>query len=43
VPLEADFVPSRIVMRAGRYFAHGVPSAVACLDGFPPASRIIES
>jgi hypothetical protein len=39
VPLEADFVPSRVVMAAGRYFAHGAPSAVACLDGSPPAVR----
>ena len=39
MPLEADFVPSRLVMRAGRHFAHGVPSAIACLDGSPPALR----
>src|ERR1035441_1031846 len=39
VPLEADLVPARVVMAAGRYFAHGAPSAVACLDGYPSALR----
>src|ERR1700687_1604975 len=39
VPLEADLVPSRVVMVASRHFAHGAPSAVACLDGSQPAVR----
>src|SRR5664280_2555996 len=33
VPLDADLVPSEVVMMPGRCFAHGAPSAVARLDG----------
>ena len=36
VPLDADLVPSRVLMAAGRYRAHGAPLAGARLAGSPP-------
>src|SRR5690348_9645668 len=35
-PLDADLVPSRVLMTADRYRAHGAPLAVARLAGSPP-------
>src|SRR5690348_13815048 len=36
VPLNADLVPSRDLMAAGRHRAHGAPCPVARLAGSPP-------
>src|SRR5215471_14550447 len=36
VPLDADLVPSRVLMAAGRCRVHGAPLAIARLAGSPP-------